>query len=147
MNSTPQNSTREEQETLRVFWGRFAFSIGLLWGTWNLTSMPVTIAAAGGNLPRPEVFALLVCALSVFPASTLAFWHRRVASLWLVVAGIVTAAGIVATWHQLSTVPGGDISYIANSLAFAFPLALGFFGLTTDLMGWPRLLPRKRPKP
>jgi hypothetical protein len=132
----------EEKEELRRFWSRFAFSIGLLWGTWNITSLPVTIAASGGELPRPDVFAFLVCMLTVLPASVLAFWHRRVASLWLFASAIMTTAGIVAAWHLLA-LHGAEASYIGDSLIFASPLALGLFGLATDLMGWPPLLLRK----
>lgn len=132
--------SQEEQEDLRRFWGRVVFAVGLLVGMFPMAVPPLAVANLGVHTAMLEVTALVVFSVSVLPASALAFWHRREATAWLLLAGVAAAALVLTEQHVLAArriAPDYGSDYL-----FVFPLALGLFGLATEWMGWPRLLER-----
>jgi hypothetical protein len=88
-----------------------------------------------------EVLALIVFSISVLPASILAFWHRREASAWLLLAGVVALVLVLTEQHALGA-RGIPPDYGSDYL-FVIPLALGVFGVLTEAKGWPSLLERE----
>ncbi len=130
--------SEEEKEDLRRFWGRVVFVLGMLAGMFPMAVPPLAIASLGQRTARLEVLALIVFSVSVLPASILAFWHRREAIAWLLLAG-VAAAGLVLTEQHVLGGRGTAPDYGSDYL-FAIPLALGIFGIATEWMGWPALV-------
>jgi hypothetical protein len=131
----------EEQEELRRFWGRVAFSIGMLAGLFPFAVPPLAISALGQQTAKLEVIALVAFCVTVLPASITAFWHRRFASLWLLLIGLLAAAAILAEQHTLSITRGIAPDYASDYL-FIVPLGLAIFGIFTEWKRWPALLDR-----
>lgn len=79
-----------EESRLRQFWLRCLLAVGIIWGVIPLISLPfISLGAKDSTL---DVWAVVVNSLTIFPASVLAFWHRRPACVWLTVNG-----GLVVT--------------------------------------------------
>lgn len=133
--------TEEEREDLRRFWSRVAFALGMGGAFFPLAVVPGAIQTVGIPDALLEVLALVLYELTMLPASVLAFWHRRLAAVWLFLAGIAIAAGLLAEQHFLAGTKGIAPDYGSDYL-FVVPLILGGFGLATELMRWPPLLER-----
>jgi hypothetical protein len=131
----------EEKEDLRRFWGRVVFVLGMLVGMFPMAVPPLAISSLGGHTARLEVLALIVFSVSVLPASILAFWHRREALAWLLLAGVAAAALVLTEQHALAA--RGIAPDYGSDYLFVLPLALGIFGIVTEWGGWPPLLERR----
>jgi len=85
----------DEKSRLRQFWLRVLLTVGMLWGTMPLITLP--LLTRGPNDTAFDLLAAIFNSLTVLPACALAFWHRRVACIWLTVnAAIVLSAAL--TW-------------------------------------------------
>lgn len=134
--------SEEEKEDLRRFWGRVVFAVGMLAGMFPMAVPPLAVSNLGEHTARLEVLALVAFLVSVLPASILAFWHRREATAWLLLAGVAAMALVLTEQHVLAgrgTAPDYGSDYL-----FLIPLALGIFGIVTEWMGWPSPLLRPR---
>lgn len=129
----------EEREDLRRFWGRVVFALGMGAGLFPFAVPPLALSSLGRHTAMLEFPALIVFSVTVFPASVTAFWRRRLASAWLLAAGVLILAAVLAEQHALSATRGIAPDYGSDYL-FVFPLALGVFGIFTEWKRWPRLL-------
>ena len=137
--------TPEEREDLRRFWGRVVFALGMGVGMLPFAAPPGAISTLGQHDAILEVVALIAFSVTVLPASVLAFWHRRAASLWLLLVGVGTATLVIVEQHSLAATRGIAPDYYSDYL-FVGPLGLALFGILTEWKGWPRLLERPRRK-
>lgn len=133
--------SEEEKEDLRRFWGRVVFALGMGAGMFPLAVPPLALSALGEHTAALEVAALVVFCVSVLPASVLAFWRRRGASVWLLLTGFATLALLLLEQHALAATRHIVPDYGSDYL-FVFPLALALFGFFCDWKGWPPLLER-----
>lgn len=131
--------TAEERQELRRFWGRVVFTAGMVAGLLPFAIPPIAISSLGQQTARLEVVALVAFSVTVLPASIVAFWHRRLASLWLLLAGLLAAAALLAEQHAFSVARTMTPDYASDYL-FAVPLLLAIFGIFTEWKGWPPLL-------
>lgn len=135
--------SQEEKEDLRRFWGRVVFAVGMLAGMCPMAVPPLAISSLGQHTARLEVLALIAFSVTVLPASILAFWHRREATAWLLLAGVAAAVLVLTEQHVLGA--RGIAPDYGSDYLFLIPLALGIFGMVTGSMGWPPLLDPRRP--
>jgi len=133
--------TAEERDDLRRFWGRVVFALGMGIGMLPFAAPPGAISTLGQHDAMLEVVALIAFCITVLPASVLAFWHRRAASLWLLLVGLAAAALVIAEQHSLASARGIAPDYYSDYL-FVGPLGLALFGIITEWKGWPPLLDR-----
>ncbi len=131
----------EERQDLQRFWGRVAFVLGMGAGLFPLAVPPLAVSSLGEHTAMLEVLALIVFSVSVLPASVLAFWHRREAAAWLLLAGVAAAALMLTEQHVLAA--RGIASDYGSDYLFVLPLALGLFGILTEWKSWPPLLERR----
>ena len=71
----------DEQSRLRQFWLRLLLAFGIFWGLVPLIT--VLFITRGVNDSVLDVLAPIINNLTILPASILAFWHRRLACIWL----------------------------------------------------------------
>jgi cation transport ATPase len=135
-----QGISEDEKEEMRRFWGRVVFSLGMLAGMTPMAVPPLAVSNLGMHTAMLEVLALIVFSVSVLPASVLAFWHRREATAWLLLAGVAAAALVLTEQHVLAA--RGIRPDYGSDYLFAIPLALGVFGIFTGWLDWPRLVER-----
>ncbi|GEM_PF-5053083 len=84
-------SAMTEEAGLQQFWLRCLLAVGVMWGIIPLITLP--FITRGNTDSTLDVWAAVINGLTVFPASVLAFWHRRPACIWLTVnAGLVAAS-------------------------------------------------------
>ncbi len=133
--------SEEEREELRRFWGRVVFVVGMLAGMAPMAVPPLAVSSLGEQTAMLEVLALIVFSISVLPASVLAFWHRREAAAWLLLAGVATAVLVLTEQHVLAL--RGIAPDYGSDYLFVLPLGLGIFGMLTEWRGWPRLVERR----
>lgn len=76
----------DEKPGLQQFWHRSLLVMGILWGIIPLVTLPFIIR--GTNDSSLDILAAISNGLTIFPASVLAFWHRRIACVWLSINGI-----------------------------------------------------------
>lgn len=135
--------SEEEKQDLRRFWGRVVFVLGMLAGMFPMAVPPLALSILGQQTARLEVLALVAFSVSVLPASILAFWHRREATAWLLLAGVASAILVLTEQHTLAA--RGIAADYGSDYLFLLPLVLGIFGIFEELMGWPPLLERGPP--
>lgn len=127
------------RDDLRRFWSRLVYFCGMMVGLIPLITLPAHLFVITGSNPASVAIARVVNAMTVLPASALAFKMRTLAAWWLVVdAAICTFAGIE---HPAK----GTENWVLLILAIGIPLFLGGFGVITGWAGWPPLL-EKKPK-
>lgn len=131
--------SEDERNDLRRFWGRVAFALGMGAGMFPLAVPPLALSNLGRHTALLELVALVVFSVTVLPASVTAFWHRRLASAWLLAVGVLILALVLAEQHTLSVTRGIAPDYGSDYL-FVFPLVLAIFGIFTSWKGWPPLL-------
>ncbi len=82
----------------------------------------------------PNLFAAVFNGLSVLPASALAFWHRRMACIWLSINAAILAIGWIGLAHTGRQFDVGALLGPCGSIGLA--LCLDFI----ELRRWPGAL-------
>jgi hypothetical protein len=116
----------------RQFWLRFMLVIGMLCGTMPLIALPLTLHGWNGSVGG--LFATAFSALTVLPACALAFWHRRIACIWLTISGFLVTA--MAVTRQFPGLDVGAIFNLASAVVMACTLDY------TEIARWPGALER-----
>jgi hypothetical protein len=116
----------------RQFWLRFLLVVGMLCGTMPLITLPLTLR--GWNGSAFGLFSTALSALTVLPACALAFWHRRIACLWLTIN-----AAMVVTMAVLRQLPALDLGEIFNLTS---PIVIACALDTMEIARWPGALKR-----
>jgi hypothetical protein len=65
---------------------------GLVWGVVPLITLP--FITRGSQESSFDVWAVIVNGVTVTPASALAFWHRRIACIWLTINGVLVVIAV-----------------------------------------------------
>lgn len=123
----------------RQFWLRVLLIAGILWGFLPFVMTP--FITRGVNDTAYDIFGSVFNSLTILPACALAFWHRRVACVWLslnaVVLGVALATFIQRT-HKLDPMM---IAEVAGPVLFAICLDV------VELKRWPPAVERRPAKP
>ena len=105
-----------------------------MWGIIPLISLP--FISHGARDSTLDIWAVVMNSLTIFPACVLAFWHRRVACVWLTInAGLVITSMTfyVLRTHQYRV--GSIIGTVVSAL-------LALFLDMAEVRGWPGALDR-----
>jgi hypothetical protein len=120
----------DEQSRLRQFYLRCLLAVGILWGFLPLIMLPFVFR--GANDSSLDVLAAVLNGFTILPASVLAFWHRRVACIWLTINAV-----FVVSRMDLSRVReygAGSIIGVMGSVLLAILLD------AAEARGWPGAL-------
>jgi hypothetical protein len=121
-----------EKAILRRFYLRCLLAAGMLLGGMPFITAP--LALHGIIAAYPSLLAAVINGLSVLPASALAFWHRRIACIWLSINAVILLIGwfgLTDTGRQFDPV---GIAGICGSIGLALCLDL------IELRRWPAAL-------
>jgi hypothetical protein len=129
----------DQQVRLRRFWGVAIFSLGTLWGLANCVYFPIAALTSIIGSSWLEVFIILAGGALTFAASVLAFFHRRIASLFLLCGGAILLMLAISGQYVPAVSTSGIPNLILLYLSGAVAISLGVFGAITDRKGWPRL--------
>jgi hypothetical protein len=105
----------EAQARRRQFWLRSLLSVGIVWGLIPLITLP--FITHGTNDSALDVWAAISNGVTLLPVSVLAFWHRRIACVWLTINGALVVSSI-STYvlrthsHPLASMIGAVVSAI-----------------------------------
>ena len=130
--------TRDETMRLRQFWQRAILTIGILCGF-----MPFVLAPFIRKGPSDTYFDIIASifnSLTLLPACTLAFWHRRAASVWLTINAVVIALALASFILRTRQIEVWMIVQVAGSVGFAVWLD------AVEALRWPPPLDRKKAK-
>jgi len=126
------------RDDLRRFWSRLIYFLGMMVGLIPLITLPAHLFVISTTNPASVAVARALNAMTVLPASALAYKQRKIAAWWLVLdAAVCIFAGIE---HPAK----GMQNWVLLILAVGIPLFLGGFGVITGWAGWPPLLEKKR---
>ncbi len=125
----------EEQARIRQFWLRSLLSLGMVWGLIPLITLP--FITHGANDSALDVWAAISNGLTLLPASVLAFWHRRVACVWLTINGALVVSSI--STYVLRTHSHPLASMIGAVVSAAVAISLDMM----EVQRWPEALDRR----
>ncbi len=118
-----------EQSQMRQFWVRVLLTVGILWGFLPFVMAPFITKGAG--FTDFDVFASVLNSLTVLPASTLAFWHRRISCVWLSVNAVVLPIALATYMERTGRVNALMIVEVAGPVLIAVCLDV------VEALGWP----------
>jgi hypothetical protein len=123
------------QMRLRQFWLRILLAFGIFWGTMPLITVPFIFR--GINDSTFDVLAAVCNSLTILPACVLAFWHRRVACIWLSVNGAIIVIALATSVRPFRDHAFGTLVGLAVPVLIA--MCLDFM----EMRRWPDALDRK----
>lgn len=104
----------------RQFWLRVLLTVGMLWGF--LPFIMVPFITKGVHDSTFDIAASILNSLTVLPASVLAFWHRRIACVWLSVNAVVLATALATYLWRTGNFNGLMIAEVAGPVLIALCL-------------------------
>jgi hypothetical protein len=116
----------------KQFWLRVLLFAGLLWGTSVLIKIPFIIRDEHDSWFT--VFVAVLNGLTILPATALAFWHRRIACIWLSLDVVLVIVAMILYRHQGAHIDPGE--FIGLSITFALAVCLNWY----ELRRWPMAL-------
>lgn len=119
----------DEKPGLQQFWHRSLLVMGILWGIIPLVTLPFIIR--GTNDSSLDILAAISNGLTIFPASVLAFWHRRIACVWLSINGILVVTSVALFTLRTHEYQSNAIIGAAVSVLLAVSLVL------MEIQQWP----------
>ena len=122
----------DEQAILRRFYLRCLLVVGMLLGGMPFITAP--LALHGIIEAYPNLVAAVVNGLTVLPATALAFWHRRIACIWLSINAVILVVGWVGLAHTGRQFDPVGIAGICASIGLALCLDV------IELRRWPAAL-------
>lgn len=129
VNRMANDLSIDEKPQMRQFWLRALLVVGLLWGGMPFLTLPLVLM---GVISAPlGLVAALVNGLTVAPACTLAFWHRRAACIWLSLNAVVCGVAMVLSEHQT------DDRYIVAVISLAGSIAIAVCLDFMEVRRWP----------
>ncbi len=128
----------DEKARGRQFWLRIFLVIGMLWGFLPFIMTPfITRGAYDSSF---DILASVLNSLTILPACALAFWHRRVACIWLSINGVLLAIALATYIRRTGKVDVFMTIEVAGPIAIA--LCLDYF----EARRWPRAVDARKPK-
>jgi hypothetical protein len=134
VNAMTNDARNDEKLRLRQFWLRVLLALGMLWGTGIFIMVPLVFR--GANDTSFDVFAAVFNGLTILPACALAFWHRRVACIWLSANAATVVIAATSWMGRTREFPVGPVIGVAVSVFVA--LCLDYM----ELWRWPAALQR-----
>ena len=125
-----------EQARTRQFWLRTFLIIGILWGFLPFVTVP--FITKGPTDSYYDIFASVLNSLTIMPACTLAFWHRRIACVWLSLNAVLLSVALATFIPRTGNIDKMMIAEVAGPVLFA--LCLDF----VEARRWPPAV-EKRP--
>jgi hypothetical protein len=122
----------DQKTLLRRFNLRCLLVAGMLLGGMPFIMAPLALRGIVGAYPN--LFAAVFNGLSVLPASALAFWHRRIACIWLSINAVILVVGWIGLAHTGRQFDVAGLLGPCGSVALA--LCLDFI----ELRRWPGAL-------
>lgn len=129
--------TKERAQT-RQFWLRTLLVIGILWGFLPFVMTP--FITKGANDTYFDIFASVLNSLTILPACALAFWHRRVACIWLSANAVVLAVALGTFLQRTHKFDSMMIAEVVGPIVFA--LFLDF----AEARRWPAAVEKRLAK-
>ena len=124
--------TFDEKQQTRQFWLRALLVVGLLWGGMPFLMLPLVLMAV---VPAPLGLGIaLVNGLSLAPACTLAFWHRRAACIWLSANAVACLIAMAWSKHQASD------AYFVAMVSLTGSVLIALFLNFMEIRRWPAAL-------
>jgi hypothetical protein len=124
----------DEKSRLRQFWLRVLLAIGLLWGT--MPPIAIAFVIMGWKGPLFVLAAQVFNAFTILPACALAFWHRRMACIWLSINAVLAAAALAFC------VRNPQLLNLPEMTALAGPVIIAGYLDFMEIKGWPGALAR-----
>lgn len=128
----------DENARGRQFWLRVFLVIGMLWGFLPLIMSP--FITKGRYDTTFDILASILNSLTILPACVLAFWHRRVACVWLSINGALLAIALTTFILRTGQVDAMTTIEVAGPVLIA--LCLDYF----ELRRWPPAVNPRQPK-
>jgi hypothetical protein len=129
-------AANEQKSRNRQFWLRVLLTVGILWGFLPFVMAP--FITRGANDTSYDIFASILNSLTILPACALAFWHRRIACVWLSGNAVVLAIALATFIQRTGKFDSMMIAEVAGPVLFA--LLLDF----VEARRWPPAV-EKRP--
>jgi hypothetical protein len=126
---------RMDEQFLRQLWLRLVLVLGILWGTIPLITVPFIFR--GTNDSAFDVLAAVSNGPTILPACILAFWHRRLACIWLTINGALVVTAFISYARRAQQYHLGTIIGVAVSVLIA--IGLDFM----EMRLWPGALDRE----
>ncbi|HEV2323991.1 MAG TPA: hypothetical protein VGS10_08570 [Terracidiphilus sp.] len=126
----------DDKARMRQFWLRTLLVIGILWGFLPFVMTP--FITRGAKDTTFDIVASVMNSLTILPACALAFWHRRIACIWLSVNAVVLAVALATFIRRTGQADSMMIVEVAGPILFA--LCLDF----AEARRWPAAV-EKRP--
>lgn len=136
MASTADGAAPDGKSTARQFWLRTFLAIGILWGFLPFVMVP--FITKGPGFTSFDIAASVLNSLTILPACALAFWHRRIACIWLSVNAVVLATALATFIQRTGRSDSLMIAEVAGPVLFA--VCLDF----AEARRWPAAV-EKRP--
>jgi hypothetical protein len=120
------------------------FSLGMAGGLFGCAAAPGAIFVIGINDSAPEISALLL-PVTLLHTCIIALWERRLASIWLLLLGLIWIFGMAYQRHYVGSVrhfpQNSSLQFLMGEMIPAyFVFALAAFGLLTEHARWPRAI-------
>lgn len=122
----------------RQFWLRTFLVIGILWGFLPFVMTP--FITRGAHDTTYDIVASVLNSLTILPACALAFWHRRIACIWLTVNAVVLAGALADFILRTRKLDSTMIAEVAGPILFA--LFLDF----VEARRWPAAVEKHQAK-
>ncbi len=126
------DKTMDEKDRLRQLYLRTLLGLGITWGCALFIAAPFIFR--GKDDTTFEVCMAVFNSVTIMPACILAFWHRRMACIWLT----VNAIGIVFAW-ALSINRIRSIT-VSIAIGLAVPVLIAATIDWMELRSWPKAL-------
>jgi hypothetical protein len=136
MESMIHAVSTEDRLRMRQFWLRTFLVVGILWGFLPFVTAP--FITKGPSDTYYDIFASVLNSLTVLPACALAFWHRRIACVWLSLNAVVLSVALATFIQRTSTIDKVMIAEVAGPVLFA--LCLDFM----EARRWPPAIAKAR---
>lgn len=128
----------DDKARTRQFWLRTILVVGILWGFLPLVMAP--FITRGAHDSTYDVAASILNSLTILPACALAFWHRRIACIWLSVNAVVLAGALADFIRRTQKLDWTMIAEVAGPIVFAVFLDY------VEARRWPAALEKRSAK-
>lgn len=135
MSYSQQLATRpSDKSRLRQLWLRTLLTMGIFWGTPLLITLPFVFR--GTNDSGFDVSVVVLNSLTILPASILAFWHRRAASIWLAINALLLVVELLFLMHRVNR------PALSVLIGISLPILLAVSLVYMEAKNWPNALNR-----
>jgi len=121
-----------ERARLQRFWLRVLLFGGLIWGVHELIS--VVFLSQGSEDSTFDIWAVAENGVTILAATALAFWHRRIACIWLTANSVIVGTALSSYAFRTHEFRLADI--VAALLPVLYAIALDVI----EIRRWPGAL-------